>query len=55
MERSQLTSFYRQVKPIHEFYGQKLGDRLGGSLQGWLKKLYYTQTFYFHYTVQEQN
>ena len=55
VDRSQLTSFYGRVKPIHEFYGQKLADRHGGSLKGWLKKLYYTQTLYFHYTVQERN
>ena len=47
--------FYRSVKPIHEHYGRKLARRKGGSLRGWLKKLYYTQTIYFHYTLQERN
>ncbi len=53
--RRGLGDFYRSVKPIHEHYGRKLARRKGGSLRGWLKQLYYTQTIYFHYTLQERN
>lgn len=55
VEPEELTEFYRRIKPIHEHYGRKLAKRHGGHLKGWLKKLYYTQTLSFHYTVQENN
>ena len=55
VEGEELDRFYGRIKAIHEHYGKKLAGRHGGTLKGWLKKLYYTQTIYFHYTVQEKN
>ena len=55
VKQEELASFYRSIKPIHEHYGRKLSKRHGGSLSGWLKKFYYTQTLYFYYNVQEAN
>lgn len=53
--RERLADFYARLTPIHEHYGRKLAERHGGSVQGWLKQFYYTQTLYFYYTVQEDN
>ena len=55
VDRGRLEAFYQTLKPIHEHYGRKLAERNGGSLKGWLSRLYYTQTLYFYYTVQEEN
>jgi MoaA/NifB/PqqE/SkfB family radical SAM enzyme len=55
VDRARLGRFYQALKPIHEHYGQKLADRNGGSVKGWLNRLYYTQTLFFYYTVQEEN
>lgn len=50
-----LRRFYDELAPIHDHYGQKLAGRRGGSVQGWVKKVLYTQTLHFHYAVQERN
>lgn len=55
VDRERLAEFYRTAKPIHEYYGRKLGAKHGGNLKGRFKEFYYTQTLYFYYTVQEQN
>ncbi len=55
LDQDRLGAFYERLKPIHERYGRKLAARNGGSLKGWLNKLYYTQTLYFYYAVQEDN
>lgn len=55
LTRERLADFYGRLRSIHEHYGRRLAARHGGSLKGWLKQLYYTQTIFFHYTVQERN
>lgn len=53
--RDELNRFYARIKPIHEYYAQKLAARKGGGFNGWFKQHYYTETIYFHYTVQSKN
>lgn len=55
VDRRHVRDFYTRIKPLHEHYGRKLSERKGGKLKGWLKKHYYTETLYFHYTLQERN
>lgn len=55
VSRDRLAAFYGAVKPIHERYGRRLGERHGGALKGRIKEFLYTQTLYFYYTVQEEN
>jgi MoaA/NifB/PqqE/SkfB family radical SAM enzyme len=55
LTRERLAGFYHALKPIHEHYGRKLSAKHGGGVKGWLNEFFYTQTIFFHYTVQEQN
>ncbi len=55
VQSDRLRAFYRRIKPVHEHYAAKLSRRHDGGFKGWLKKLYYTETILFHYTVQHKN
>ncbi len=55
LDRGGVADLYRQVRPIHGHYAERLRRRHGGGIRGWLKKHYYNQTILFHYTIQERN
>lgn len=55
VDSERLARFYHAVKPIQQHYAERLSERHGGGVKGWLERTLYDETLSFYHTIQHAN